>query len=357
MPGSRQLCVLFLAPVLLAAGCETLPWTRVGLSERQHRELAAGAKTLAELGLRPAGSRGDAPRMTGLYLHDRMVRERVPLVDTSNTGSALPVIELSINGHRGLAAIDTGASHSLVGMRTVRAAGITAVGPTLTSLETITFDGTRSPVLAMAREVNIGSLRIHDVPFAVLSRLPGPIVVMNGPITEVDILLGQDLLRQFGSVTFGAGKGTLELAGRRAIPPETERPVLGRAELMGAEGGNLSFRARINGREPVDVVFDSGGGFGLWVPQAVASRIGLAGARPPVELRVANRLFRPSISRPVPPTILRVGRFSVAHLKTFVGEIEGGEYTPGFALLGNHVLKRHAVRMNYREGWIEFLAP
>lgn len=356
-PHQLAICVVLLSFALLAASCETVPWTRVSLSDKQLRELEGHARFPDELGLRLAIDQGMGPRrVTGFYAHDSRIVDGVALIDMSANKTSIPVVEAVIDGRRFPAAIDTGASISIAGIRTLRDAGIVPLGPPLAMFNSVTFDGTRRPVLAVAPTFALGDIELRNVPFAVLSRIPGMVEFLRGPVREIDLLIGQDLLRRFGSVTFAPGKGEVRFAGVQSERPLSPVRPVGAADLVDGNNGIPRFQATINNQGPVDVIFDSGGGFGLWVPQSVADRIGLSGSREPMEIRVANRIFQPSLSRPVPKCVMRIGGLAIAQLTTYVGEIEGGKSSPDFVLLGNHVLRKYGVRMNYRDKKIEFLA-
>ena len=341
----------------LVTGCAELGPSRIGLSGRDLDQLQASAQPPTRYGVVIGITPGGALTIRGAHRMDPAGQTRIGLVPHPGTGSRNPVIPIAINGHPLTASVDTGASFSIITLAAAREAGVSAFGPGLIQLPTMTFGGARRPVLGIAEHLQVGDIAVAKVPLGILRRLPGMPQFSNATLAEVDVILGQDLLRQFGLVVFEGPARELRLTGPASdarLPPAR---VIDRIAWTNNAGGIPEFPAQISGRGPVPVVFDSGGGFGLWIPEDTAKSLKLADAGTPVELALVRPVLKPSTSRPARPSSLTVGQFVADALPTQIGMIHGGEHSPAFALLGNWILRSVAVAVDYRDRTLLFLRP
>lgn len=268
------------------------------------------------------------------------------------------VIPIEINGVPMDALVDSGATFSMVEMSAARTCALTPIGPELIEMPSLTFSGIAGSVMAVAHDMTVGGTRIESVPFGIMHRIPG----LQGSDSDVRVVLGHDLLRQFGQVWFEYQHRRIRLLGHAATESPGDASILGRQPTAVTPSGLLKFEGRLNFGEAIEVVFDSGGSFGLWLPQTMARDLQLAGAAPPVEWQIATSLFRPSMTRPLWSSSLTIGEatgspVTLGPLATYVGVISGGNAAPAYAILGNHVFRRYSVMLDYRASEIVFLKP
>ena len=346
-----------LATICLLVGCSTVPWGRIDLSRRQFRSLAALSMDPAGFGLEVSTNKHDFLELRGFYKFEPDFTANGSFLEVSPRAGPLPILEVAINGHLVPALIDTGSSMSLAGMTTVLAGGIIPLGQPMISFQTLTFSGTRRAVLGLAESVEFGGNPTRRVPFTILNRIPG---LPYGPFNAVgktDVLLGEDLLRRFGSVTLSYLTRTYSLQADPIDEGQDDRTVHASANLRRREMGVSVFDARINGQAEVQVAFDSGGSFGLWVPEQLAKELSLPELDVPPLFHGALRSSLPARFRPVAEGTMQVDGFTIANLSCYVGSIDGGKRNPDFVLLGNEVLKLYDVRLNDFGNRIEFLKP
>jgi len=336
---------------IAVGGCRSLPWVRMDLSGRQRAYLEAQSRTPADLGVDVSRSGEGRFRIRQVYRMSPDVRADARLKPTRAAGKL--VIPIEINGVPMDALVDTGATFSMVEMSVARTCKLTPIGPELIELPSLTFSGIAGSVMAVANDMTIGGVRIESVPFGIMHRIPG----LQGSDTDVRVVLGHDLLRQFGQVWFEYRHRRIRLLGTAAAESPSDASVLGRQPFAFTPSGLVKVEGRLNFGEAIEVVFDSGGGFGLWLPQTMARDLQLSGAAPPVEWQIATSLFRPSMSRPLWSSSLTIGKVTLGPLATYVGVIDGGDLEPAYAILGNHVFRRYSVALDYRASEILFLKP
>ena len=351
---SHTVILLLMALVSLASGCASLGPSRVGLSRNELGSLHRRAVAPADLDVSVASSATGGLLFRGTYGMDNKADVAIPLIRHLKSGSRNPVVSVVINGQQLTASIDTGASFSIVTLEAALRAGVTPLGPDLIELTTVTFGGTQRPVLGISEHIELGPLSIAKIPFGILRRIPGMSRNLEDSLSDVDMILGQDLLRQFKIVVFEAGSQELRLIGRTSAATLDRERVIEEVSISQSRSRIPAFQATISGRGPIPVVFDSGGGFGLWIPEHVAQELGLADADSALESAL-DRAFKTTSSHPARPSSLRVGGFLADGLPTRIGIIRGGEQSPDFALLGNHILKTTSVAIDYRSKTVLFL--
>jgi hypothetical protein len=346
-----------LAAIGLLAGCSTVPWNRIDLSRRQVHSLATQSRDPAGLGLEVFTNNRESLQLRGFYEFDPRFAAQGSFLETSPGADPLPILEITVNGHRVPALIDTGSSMSMAGMTTVHSGGIIPLGQPMFTFRTTTFSGTRRVVLGLAGSVEFGGGMTRRVPFTILNRIPGMQYDPFDPIGETDVLLGEDLLRRYGAVTLSHLAGSYSFMADPIDQGEDDRTVYASAPMRRREMGVSVFTARINGQPDVQVGFDSGGSFGLWVPEQLAEDLSLPELHSRQRGRGVLHATLPPMFRPVAPGTLQVGELTIDDLSCYVGSIEGGKGNPGFVLLGNEVLKRYDIRLNDFGTRVEFLKP
>lgn len=341
---------------MAVAGCRSLPWVRMDLSSRERAYLEAQARAPAGLGVEVSRSGDGRFRIRDVYRMASDIRVDVPLKPTRPAGRLL--IPVEINGVAMDALVDTGATFSMVEMTVARRCKLTPIGPELIEVPSLTFSGIAGSVMAVATDMTVGGARIESVPFGIMHRIPG----LQGGDSDVRVVLGHDLLRQFAQVWIETKHRRIRLLGRAAAERPSDASVLGRQPFAFTPSGLLKVEARLNAGEAIEVIIDSGGSFGLWLPQSMARDLQLAGAAPPVEWRIATSVFGPSMSRPLWSSSLSIGQsaaeaVTLGPLATYVGVIDGGALEPAFAILGNHVFRRYGLMVDYRASEVVFLKP
>jgi len=342
-----------LAAILLFAGCST----RLDLSRRQLQSLARQSVDPAELGLAVSTNHLEAIELGGFYEYDPGFTARGRLLEISQGSQSLPILEIVINGHPVPALIDTGSSMSLAGMRTVQSGGIVPLGQPMFSFWTLTFSGNKRVALGLAESVDFGGGVTRRVPFTILNRVPGLPYDPFNVLGDTDVLIGEDLLRRFGAVTLSHLSRSYMFNADPIERGEDNRTVHAFALTHRRTMGVSVFTARINGKRDIRVAFDSGGSFGLWVPEKLAGELLLPGLQGLQPVRGASGGSLPPMFRRVAPATLEVDGVTIRNLSCYVGRIQGGNRDPDFVLLGNEVLEMYDIRLNDFGNRIEFLKP
>jgi hypothetical protein len=302
-------------------------------------------------GIRATQTAEGALHLRGVY---QMATDSVvcTALEMKQGAGLVPMVRLEVGGVPVLALVDSGASVSLATYQASRVGAIRVLGPEPTRFESMTFRGAREAVVGVIPELRLGDLRIGNVPVGIVNRLPGVSPTLDVE-AEVGVLLGQDFMQRFIQIRFDPEAGEICWVGKGARrKPNVRQSATVLATCQG-DNGLPRFKGRIAGRGPVDMVWDSGGEFGLWIPWSLAGQLDLPVSLDPIESRAAI-WFRASTSRRIHPCAAEVGGLLIPFLTTYVGTIRGGRADPEFVLLGSEVLERHMVTIDNERCEIRF---
>ena len=169
--------------------------------------------------------------------------------EVGDSAQSLFFAEGRLNGHKGSFILDTGAAYNVITPDLDAAYGLKAIGGGTLVKGIKTLEGRTT----IAESLQIGDLRLRNVPFVVLDIRDG------GKIPErstgfLKLIVGQPLLRRFASCTFDFTRNTLTL---HAGAPTGNDHADFRGNLCFTPGSVLQVNAN-DGRHHYPLILDSG---------------------------------------------------------------------------------------------------
>ena len=256
-------------------------------------------------------------------------------------GSGLPMIDVSVDNASALhCLLDTGGQNAIVPSAAQRA-GLNVVGAGMVSGAGAGHVNVR---YASARSVRIGTAELRDQPF---------VVVDFGASVPFDCIVGYELLARFAARIDFANE-TLQLApDARAFPGSGTRVRMTFADRQPQVDGALD-------GVPGAVTIDTGSAIGAEVNAPFARAHDLAAryhaARAGGQVSGIGGSVRVSSAR---ADELRLGDLRIRNVPLMLTDAAAGaESNPTVAInLGDQVLRRYTLLLDYRGGTIRFDAP
>ncbi|WP_177207009.1 retropepsin-like aspartic protease [Prevotella sp. KH2C16] len=154
-----------------------------------------------------------------------------------------------LNGHKGSFVLDTGASYNVITPDLAAAYGLKTIDGSVLAKGIKTLEGQT----AIAESLQIGDLRLRNVPFVVLDLQKGDRIPAQA-LAPLKLIIGQPLLRRFASCTFDFTQNTLTLHADSTVSSNLTDL---RPNLCFTSGGVLQVNTG-DGRRHYPLVLDSG---------------------------------------------------------------------------------------------------
>ncbi|NCC52077.1 MAG: hypothetical protein EOM20_12790 [Spartobacteria bacterium] len=283
---------------------------------------------------------------------------RVPFVSKYRQYANFPIIRVHVNGKATYALVDTGASSSVTEYRLAHRARVTplitpyaardddpARDPTLLSVDIMTPGGVSEMFLGVADALHIADITVSNVPFGILNDMRGLGQVSWIDGYRVETILGQDVLSAFSYVTFDYPREQMTFSTERRYIPEN-RKLVAAVPLLDTSTA-LSTIAGIDRGQPFQVVFDTGGAFGLWISSRMARQLRLSPQRMTGGIEHGGSLAGTTTTRAVGNHTITLGHTEIPGVPTRISEMDHTGRDPALALIGNELLRRFRVTIDY----------
>ena len=204
--------------------------------------------------------------------------------------------------------------------------------------------------LGVANEVEAGGLRVAAVPIGILDLAAGIGHANGHPGRRAEMLLGADVLRLAGRVTF-------DFPGNRVLFGDPQAALRGRrivttVPLVEASPVPL-IEVEVQGLGNTAMAIDTGGDFDLWLPLCVGGNL-------PIErlgqslVHVGTSIGGQTLSVPTVRRQVYVGGRNLGPIYMEVDLLGRFASPVPYGLLGRRALKRFVVSIDYEQGWITF---
>jgi len=344
--------------ILLALCCGSCAFWRPpadALTSAQYARLAQRAKPPEELGLQRSGPEAWGPVWIAQGRPERTVLD---FSAHRHAAQILPIVQLRVNGRRTQALVDSGAAGGLMDYTCAIGGGATPLrdaGGGIAQLPRMTAQGLAGDYRAypaIISRLELGGVRMDRVPVAILDDPRG--LAGSGWMggERVEMLLGADFLSRFDRAIFDFPRERLVLENG----PETAQTASGTwtAPLLPAQA-RPTVTAALDGFGAFNMVPDTGADFGLWLPAALAKRIGLAERAAASPLRHARALGGSVYLRDISDHYLRLGDGPPIRVPVTLGPT--GDLREQPALLGRAVLERFVVIFDHQNDRFTLLSP
>lgn len=249
-----------------------LPWTRGGdLKDLQQRFLQSH-QTPEQVKM--LWDETKSPVSPDWCTIDEKKSVDVPLAGPG--GFRFLLIDVLIDDETILAVIDTGAGTSLLSLEAAVRSGAHPVGPEVLKERIMGFAGPSYTILTRIPSLKIGDLEIKHVRAGVFPQQRELPVLKEINGRKVEMILGYDLLKSLSWIEFFQGKEKIAI-GAGTNPPDV--PGI-RHPLLPGKNHGPKVEVTVNGSQPFPVTLDTGGQFGLRLPQSLADSLGIQALEP-----------------------------------------------------------------------------
>jgi predicted aspartyl protease len=193
----------------------------------------------------------------------------IPL--TGPKGFRFLLIDVVIGDEKILALIDTGAGTSLLSMEAAVRSGAHPVGPELLKERILGFAGPSYTILTRIPLLKMGDLEIKHVRAGVFPQQADLPVLKEVNGRKVEMIIGYDLLKRLSWIEFFQGKEMIRI-GAGVAAPDMQGV---RQPLLPGKNHGPKVEVTVNGSQPFPVTLDTGGQFGLRLPQSLADTLGV----------------------------------------------------------------------------------
>ena len=355
--------VAILGAVILACllmGCSRHAKPGRGLSERELSALSDRAVIAADAGIRLEDSPERGLRILGgrhfVTTSPSFSPTSIPFEQGLEHG---PIASVTVNGRKIYALLDTGSSRSMIDYKAARRARILPIrvesaeeeaAADLVSAPADTIGGTVDQYLAVARRISIGGIELTDVAMWIPDHNKAFSGISNAGGRRVSAILGADVLGRFAHVSFDYKNKVLTVDIEEGYRPHEER-IVAACQLLDDASLPL-IPVRIRGLRSLAVI-DTGGTFGLLVPFKLAGDLRLPviedtrGTEDLFGVRFGTSLHGIAWFKAVGDHSLGLGRMHLKFVPTLVAKTNFKDRDPPFAFIGNQVLSRYVVTLDY----------
>jgi hypothetical protein len=264
-------------------------------------------------------------------------------------------VRIRINGRETLALVDTGASLSMMDAWGADRVGLEPLGPPALTVPARTPGGSTEQMIAVARTIELGALRVEAVPMGILWGGRSQDLALEVEGYRVEAILGCDLLSRLAAVTFDFRAEAVEFSAR--TPPRRTLADGTGVLPMSLRSGLPVMQGEIRGRGALAVALDSGGDFGLWIPRSLGNELHFAFADSDRIVRSALTVGGPNLYRNLAPQTLGIGGMTLRELPTRLSLYTVPPGDPPYALLGTRALRDRRVTVDFAGGRILIEKP
>ena len=246
------------------------------------------------------------------------------------------LVDVEIGEEKLLALVDTGAGVSLLSLSAAVRIGAHPAGPVIQGQRGVGFGGTTRMILSRIPEIRLGGVAVRNARVSVIPQVADlPLLPPVGG-RKVDMLIGYDMLRAFNWVEFARSPRRLRLGAGASYEGEAPASV----PLLAVGKGGPRVEARVGGASAFPVTLDTGGNFGLRLPEKLADQMGVRRrdliSPPRKGVSVGGR----SATVKGEKVTLSLGPLTLANLPTHLNVGDGERADKIGALLGHPVLSR-----------------
>ena len=268
----------------------------------------------------------------------------------------LPLIRCRVNGRVVYALIDTGSTRSLMDYRAALRSNLIPVShpfpaqdepadPPFLVEPVRGLGGSINSIFSIAKTLNFGDFQMNTLPIYILDDQWG--LAGQGWLAgfRVEMLLGYDIVKQFGSVTFNYRRDKVTFS-RHATPPQRNGP---QSAPLFTRFGLPVVPAQFEGKAVLAAI-DTGGDFGIWIPRSVADNLKLNHSPQARGLNHGkgvggNTLFRHAGDFPID-----LGGISIPPAPVHVSmQPSQGPEAP-VIFIGNRILRNYTVTLDVENG-------
>ena len=350
---------------LLGSSCKSPD--PVTLSTRQQKYLLAHAKPASQMDIGLQIENGRA-FWENICLADENMTVRVPFASKYRHYSQFPIIRLHVNGKATYAIVDTGATTSITEYRLAQRARITPLIssytmrmddptqlPSLISVGTMTPGGMAEIFLGISSVTSISALNVANTPFAILNDTRGLGAVSWVDGYRIETILGNDFLSAFKYVTFDYPREQMTFSTERRYIPETRKLVA--AIPLQDSSPALTTVARLDQGRLFHAAFDTGGTFGLWLSSGMAKKLRLSPHRITGGMEQGSSLVGSTTTQNIGNHTVTLGHTEIPGIPTVISQTDHTGQNPAIALIGNNLLHKFRVTIDYTSNTVYLENP
>ncbi|GEM_PF-2649928 len=186
-------------------------------------------------------------------------------------GFRFSVVELKVGDHSILGLVDTGAGTSLISLEAAMRIGAHPIGPRIDVQKVMGFGGGGVGVKTRIPTLSLGDLEVENIRCLVFPQTAGLAMLPEVEGQKIEMLVGYDLLQAFDWVEFHSAKQFICIGVGK---PFEGNPRVSEDLVIGPKKGP-QVSVSVNGSALFPVTLDTGGTFGLRLPQKQADRLGI----------------------------------------------------------------------------------
>lgn len=315
--------------------------------------LCAIARPASDYGLL-LDSRGFAHRNAPLQEEASGLQVEIPMLSDRHDRIGHILIEVRVNGEKALALVDTGSPFSIVSYRLAHAARLVPVrgakgevpeagGLHMRPLSGLGGEATR--IAAVAAEISLGDKLIENIPLWILNQRGGLGAIEWIGFSRVDMIMGNDMLSLFRRAVFDYENDSLILSNRPGEPGESMSEIdcvaLFRTRPIPIALGCIA------DNPPIPIVIDTGSDSGLWVPARMSKQLKLLDYGLGPDQSYGRGFGGRTVYRDIAPHALSFDNITIRNILVTVELVPQTDNGPRFVLLGQRVLRRFKVTLDY----------
>lgn len=259
---------------------------------------------------------------------------KLPLV--GNGKFRFSVIEMKVGDEKILGLVDTGAGTSLISLNAAKRVGAHPIGPRIEVQKVMGFAGGSVGVKTRIPSLTLGTLQVENIRCLVFPQTADLAMLPSIEGRKIEMLVGYDLLRAFDWVEFHSAKQLIRVGAGKAYGKES--PVTEELIIGGKKGPQVQIS--VNGSQPFPATLDTGGTFGLRLPQTMADQLGV-NRKDFISLpQQSNSSTGKSSTVKGEKVTLNIGQAEMRNLPTYINTGNEAAAMRIGALLGNPVLSR-----------------
>jgi len=266
----------------------------------------------------------------------RVSEEGVSTLPTVGKGFRFSVIEMKVGEETLLGLVDTGAGTSLISLETAMRVGAHPIGPRIEVQKVMGFGGGSSGVKTRIPSLTLGDLEVKNIRCLVFPQTAQLAMLPEVGGRKIEMLVGYDLLQAFDWVEFHTAKQHIRIGAGK--PFDGEARVSEDLIIGPRKGPQVS--VSVNGSAPFPATLDTGGTFGLRLPQKLADQLGV-GRKDYITLpQQRNSSTGTSATVKGEKVSLTIGQAEMRNLPTYINLGNDAAAERIGALIGNPVLSR-----------------
>jgi len=277
------------------------------------------------------------------------------MIDAMGRGESHAIVEAVLNDNvRVPMVVDTGAGPDVISPSLVEKLKLPLFDTGDQTMIVRGMGGEQPAFPGGLSKLRLGGVLIHNTVVVVLTEQyrDYTLGLFRGPTVDNGIL-GLNSLGRFRWVTLDWRRRTVTLGRKGDYAPDPKK--LAEAVPFTVEGGKLFVSAELGGlekKEPVKLMLDTGSDDYMMMPMATAQKLELfAGQWPPANQRWITGLGGSYVGTPFVVPTVQVGKLRFIRVS--------GHTTPksGVALMGNRMMRRHKITLDFARRRLIFERP